>query len=287
MYTPKPRWLKVKAPGSPEYRRIQALTERLRLETVCQSANCPNIGDCWHAGGAAFMILGALCTRSCGFCDVKTGRPASPDPEEPQRLAEAVVTMGLRYVVITSVTRDDLPDGGAGQFAACVEAIRARDEAIRVELLIPDFRGATEPLDRVLFSRPAVLNHNIETVPRLYPLVRPAADYAGSLALLARAAAHGGDHRIKSGIMLGLGEEESEVLEVLGALRRVGVDSLTIGQYLAPSRQHLPVVRYWTPEAFRQLGEQALGMGFLSVESHPLARSSFHAERVFHAPPGF
>ncbi|MBF0190284.1 MAG: lipoyl synthase [Magnetococcales bacterium] len=286
MATPKPRWLKVKAPGSPEYLRLQALTRRLRLETVCQSARCPNIGDCWHAGNAAFLILGALCTRSCGFCDVPTGRPAPPDPDEPRRLAEAVTALGLRHVVITSVTRDDLPDGGAGHFAACVAAIREQEHprATRIELLIPDFRGAEEPLRQVLRAAPEVLNHNVETVPRLYPLVRPAASYPGSLQLLSRAATHAdAPLRIKSGIMLGLGEEETEVLAVLNDLRNAGVDTLTIGQYLAPSREHLPVVRYWTPEAFQSLKEQALSMGFASVESHPLARSSFHAERVFTA----
>ncbi|MBF0272949.1 MAG: lipoyl synthase [Magnetococcales bacterium] len=284
MLVPKPRWLKVRAPGSPEYRRLQALTRRLRLETVCQSARCPNIGDCWHAGSAAFMILGALCTRSCGFCDVPAGRPAPPDPDEPRRLAEAVTALDLRHVVITSVTRDDLTDGGAGHFAACVAAIReqAIQHATRIELLIPDFRGAEEPLRQVLRAAPEVLNHNVETVPRLYPTVRPAASYQGSLQLLSRAAAHdGAPMRIKSGIMLGLGEKEPEVLAVLNDLKNAGVDTLTIGQYLAPSRDHLPVVRYWTPEAFQSLGEQALAMGFANVESHPLARSSFHAERVF------
>ncbi|GAB0057546.1 Lipoyl synthase [Candidatus Magnetaquicoccaceae bacterium FCR-1] len=276
----KPRWLKVLAPGSEGYRRMRALTGTLRLETVCQSARCPNIGDCWQAGSAAFMILGVLCTRSCGFCDVKTGRPAPPDPDEPRRLAEAVTALALRHAVITSVTRDDLEDGGAGQFVACVEAIRARSPGTTVELLIPDFRGAPIPLEAVLNACPEVLNHNVETVPRLYPRVRPAASYAGSLQLLARAASHAGAGRVKSGIMLGLGEEEAEIEAVLVDLRRVGVDLLTIGQYLAPSRDHLPVVRYWEPEVFEGWRKRALEMGFAAVESHPLARSSMHAERL-------
>ncbi|MBF0626888.1 MAG: lipoyl synthase [Magnetococcales bacterium] len=286
MVSPKPRWLKVKAPGSPEYRRLHALTERLRLATVCQSARCPNIGDCWHAGSAAFMILGTLCTRACGFCDVPTGRPAPPDPDEPLRLAEAVTALGLRHVVITSVTRDDLSDGGASQFVACVTAIRNQAGNTRVEVLIPDFRGAEPPLMQILHAAPEVLNHNVETVPRLYPVVRPAADYQRSLALLTTAARGKTDvMQVKSGIMLGLGETEEEVLEVLGDLRQAGVDSLTMGQYLAPSRDHLPVVRYWSPEEFQQLGRQASAMGFARVESHPLARSSFHAERVFEMTP--
>lgn len=281
MTAPKPRWLKVTAPGSAGYRRLDALTRQHQLGTVCQSARCPNIGACWQAGSAAFLILGPRCTRACGFCDVPTGRPADVDPEEPHRLAAAVHTLALRHVVITSVTRDDLPDGGAGQFVACVEAIRHRTaHHTRIELLIPDFRGAETALEQVLQAAPEVLNHNIETVPRLYPTVRPAARYPGSLELLRRAARNRPLLRIKSGIMLGLGEEEAEVLAVLQDLVHAGVDSLTIGQYLAPGRDHLPVVRYWHPEEFSALREKALAMGCVSVESHPLARSSLHAEQL-------
>lgn len=286
MSAPKPRWLKVRAPGSEAYRRLSALTDRLHLGTVCQSARCPNIGDCWHNGSAAFLILGPFCTRACGFCDVPTGRPVAPDPDEPRRLADAVATLALRHVVITSVTRDDLSDGGAGHFTACVATLRDQCPTTRVELLIPDFRGSEAALRQILAAAPEVLNHNVETVPRLYSRVRPAADYPGSLTLLARAANHGHGIQIKSGIMLGLGEEEEEVLAVLRDLREAGVDSLTIGQYLAPSRSHLPVERYWTPEAFAELGQQARAMGFSRVQSHPLARSSFHAERLFNTGSG-
>ncbi|MBF0438900.1 MAG: lipoyl synthase [Magnetococcales bacterium] len=280
MRVPKPRWLRVKAPGSPGYLRIKQLTNRLRLGTVCESASCPNIGECWQAGGAAFMILGEICTRACAFCNVPAGRPAPPDSEEPQRLATAVAEMGLQHVVITSVSRDDLPDGGADHFVACVTAIRERNKRTSVELLIPDFRDKPGALEHLLTATPDVLNHNVETVPRLYPKVRPAANYQGSLELLAHAATHGGVSQIKSGIMLGLGEEEEEVLSVLTDLRRVGVTCLTIGQYLAPSRHHIPVVRYWPPECFAEFRQKALEMGFSQVESHPLARSSFHAEEM-------
>ncbi|MBF0179402.1 MAG: lipoyl synthase [Magnetococcales bacterium] len=272
----KPLWLRVAPPGSEGYRRMARLVREQALDTVCQAANCPNIGGCWRDGAAAFMILGTVCTRGCGFCNVTTGRPAPPDPDEPGRLAEAVARLGLRHVVITSVTRDDLPDGGAGQFAACVAALRARDRTTTIELLTPDFRGSPEAAEQVFAAAPEVFNHNVETVPRLYPAVRAGADYRGSLTLLARAADHGLP-MVKSGIMLGLGEEEEEVLAVLADLRAAGVTALTIGQYLAPSRTHLPVVRYWPPDFFTNLKERALTMGFSRVESHPLARSSLHA----------
>ncbi|MBF0294637.1 MAG: lipoyl synthase [Magnetococcales bacterium] len=273
----KPRWLRVPLPGSEGYRRMDRLVREHALGTVCQAANCPNIGGCWEDGAAAFMILGTVCTRGCGFCNVTAGRPAPADPGEPERLAEAVIRLGLRHVVITSVTRDDLPDGGAAQFAACVTALRARNATITIELLTPDFRRCPEAAERVFAAAPEVFNHNVETVPRLYPAVRAGADYKGSLTLLARAAAHGLP-MVKSGIMLGLGEEEEEILAVMADLRANGVTALTIGQYLAPSRAHLPVVRYWPPDFFTSLRARALAMGFARVESHPLARSSLHAQ---------
>ncbi|MEO5331231.1 MAG: lipoyl synthase [Magnetococcus sp. YQC-5] len=280
MPTPKPRWLRVQAPGSPEFLQVKRLTRKLGIATICEAATCPNIGQCWHEGGAAFMILGEVCTRACGFCNVPAGRPMPPDRDEPERLAEAVSQMGLRHVVITSVTRDDLPDGGAGHFVACMQAVRKRNPHITVEILTPDFRDKHSALEQLLAFPPEVFNHNVETVPRLYPVARPAAHYHGSLELLARVAAHHGGSRTKSGIMLGLGEEEDEVLAVLVDLRKAGVEWLTIGQYLAPSRNHLPVVRYWEPERFTCFGQQAQAMGFSMVESHPLARSSFHADQM-------
>lgn len=280
MRTPKPRWLRVKPPGSPEFLQVMRLTQRLELATVCESATCPNIGQCWHNGSAAFMILGEVCTRACRFCNVPTGRPAPPDGNEPQRLAEAVAVMQLRHVVITSVTRDDLADGGAGHFVACMTAVRKRNPKTTVEILTPDFRDQPQAIEQLLACPPDLFNHNVETVPRLYPLVRPGANYQRSLNLLAQVA-HEGCCKTKSGVMLGLGEEEEEVLTVLRDLRQAGVECLTIGQYLAPSRTHLPVVFYWPPEQFDSLRLQAQAMGFTSIQSHPLARSSLHAEQMF------
>lgn len=278
--SPKPRWLKVKAPLSPECLEVGRLLEGLGLHTVCQSATCPNMGQCWGAREAAFMILGNVCTRRCGFCDVHTGRPRPVDPDEPHRLALAVAALGLKHVVITSVNRDDLADGGAAQFVACVDALRALEAPPSVEVLTPDFQGRIQSLDLVLKSQPEVFNLNVETVSRLYPEVRPASNYERVLELLARAAFQG-QSTVKSGIMMGLGEEFDEVVGTLGDLRNNGVTLLTIGQYLRPSLAHLPVVRYVLPEEFDRMGQIARDLGFHRVASHPLARSSFHAERLF------
>ncbi|MEO5350800.1 MAG: lipoyl synthase [Magnetococcus sp. YQC-3] len=278
----KPDWLKVAGFRSAEYLAVGGLLQRQGLQTVCTLAICPNRGRCWEEGTAAFMILGGVCTRRCGFCAVPTGRPEPVDVEEPQRLLEAVRELGLRHVVITSVDRDDLADGGAAHFAACIRAIREGvGEAVAVEVLVPDFLGKEGALPVVLAAKPAVFNHNMETVARLYPLVRPAAHYEVSLALLAQASRLGGvGMRVKSGIMLGLGESRAEVSELLAAMRGVGVELLTMGQYLQPSRLQHPVVRFLRPEEFVELREEALGLGFVAVESHPLARSSFHARQL-------
>ncbi|MBF0108812.1 MAG: lipoyl synthase [Magnetococcales bacterium] len=277
----KPRWLKVKAPLTPECLEVERLLGNLGLHTVCQSATCPNRGQCWSKGEAAFMILGNVCTRRCGFCDVTTGRPGPVDPGEPQRLIRAVQAMGLNHVVITSVNRDDLPDGGACHFAACIHALMSLTNRPTVEVLTPDFQGNRASLDQVLTARPDVFNLNVETVSRLYPQVRPASNYSRVMAMLDHARATG-TGVVKSGIMLGLGEEPAEVVQTLGDLRTNGVTLLTIGQYLRPSPVHLPVHRYVSPEEFDHLGRTARDMGFERVASHPLARSSFHAEGLFH-----
>ncbi|MBF0187313.1 MAG: lipoyl synthase [Magnetococcales bacterium] len=285
----KPRWLRSRAPTSPEFLKLRNVVRGNRLHTVCESATCPNIGRCWHEGSAAFMILGGICTRNCAFCDIPTGHPEPIDHQEPARLVEAVQALSLRHVVITSVDRDDLDDGGARQFAACVEALRRHDETVTIEVLTPDFRGKAGALQSVLASGPDVFNHNVETVPSLYRDVRPAADYRGSLDLLATAAdwaAHLPTEQrpmaIKSGLMLGLGESWQEILTTLDDLRTANVEWLTVGQYLRPGLEHHPVVAYWLPEAFEELKQHALNMGFTHVESHPLARSSFHAEQAVH-----
>jgi lipoic acid synthetase len=271
----------VRAPGSETYLRLKGLMQELKLNTVCEEARCPNIGECWHHGTATFMILGDVCTRACGFCAVKTGLPGRPpDPEEPRRVADAVARMGLRHAVITSVNRDDQPDGGASIFAAVVREIRARLPGCAVELLIPDLKGDWEALGVVLASRPDVLNHNTETVPRLYRHVRPGASFARSLELLRRSREAG--LLTKSGIMVGLGEEWEEVLDTLRAIRSAGTAVLTVGQYLRPSPSHLPIVRYWTPDEFARLRRFALDLGYAHVESGPLVRSSYHAEE--HVP---
>ncbi|MBF0147260.1 MAG: lipoyl synthase [Magnetococcales bacterium] len=282
--TPKPRWLKVKAPLSAECLQVERLLRELQLHTVCQSATCPNRGQCWSEHEAAFMILGNVCTRRCGFCDVTTGRPRPVDLEEPNRLAHAATLLGLKHVVITSVNRDDLDDGGAFQFAACVEALRTATTPPTVEVLTPDFQGNLSSLDRVLDARPDVFNLNIETVSHLYPRVRPASNYQRVLDLLSHAHFRR-QAAVKSGIMLGLGEEPEEVIQTLNDLRASGVTMITIGQYLRPSPAHLPVVRYVPPEEFEHIGQKARELGFLRVASHPLARSSFHAERLFHGSP--
>jgi lipoyl synthase len=281
---PKPAWLKVRAPLSPEYRRLVKLMREQKLNTVCEEASCPNIGECWQHGSATFMILGRVCTRTCAFCDVATGRPDPVDHDEPRHLAEAVEAMGLKHVVITSVDRDDLPDGGAGHYADTITTLKARCPEVTIEVLTPDFQRKPETsLETVIAARPDIFNHNLETVPRLYRSVRPAARYFTSLRLLQRAKELDPAVVTKSGIMVGLGEERDEVLQVLDDMREAGVDILTVGQYLRPSAKHHPVVRYWTPEEFEDLKYLAEKKGFGMVASGPLVRSSFHAEDVFKA----
>ncbi len=274
---PKPEWLKVKAPGSPGYIRLKRLMGELHLNTVCEEAHCPNIGECWHHGTATFMILGDVCTRACPYCAVAHGRPATLDTAEPERVADAAERMHLRYVVVTSVDRDDLADGGAAIFAETVRQIRARLPECRVEVLIPDFKGREESLRTVLDARPDILNHNTETVPRLYRMARPGGRYPRTLELLDRARRIAPDIPTKSGIMVGLGEEWDEVVATLSDLQGVGCGILTIGQYLRPSPAHLPVARYYHPEEFDMLKATALSMGFGHVESGPLVRSSYPA----------
>lgn len=274
---PKPPWLKVRAPGSPGYLRLKALVRELRLHTVCEEAYCPNIGECWHHGTATFMILGDICTRACAYCNVTHGRPGPVDPAEPTRVAEAVRALGLKYVVVTSVDRDDLPDGGASIFAATIRETRRLAPDCRVEVLIPDFRGDSAALRTVLAARPDVLNHNIETVARLYRTVRPGGRYDRALDLLARARREAPDIPTKSGLIVGLGETWDELLETMADLARVGCAILTIGQYLRPSPAHLPVARYYHPDEFAALKQYALQLGFGHVESGPLVRSSYHA----------
>ena len=274
---PKPSWLKVRAPGSPKYLELQSLMSGLGLNTVCQEARCPNIGECWHHGTATFMILGDVCTRACGYCAVSHGKPATLDLDEPARVADAVKTLGLQYVVVTSVDRDDLKDGGATIFAETITRTRAAVPGIRIEVLIPDFQGHEAPLRAVLDAGPDVLNHNTETVPRLYRLARSGGKYPRTLELLERAKAYAPHIPTKTGLMLGLGEEHDEVVETLRDLRRVGVEILTIGQYLRPTSSHLPMVRYYHPDEFAELKRIALALGFGHVESGPLVRSSYHA----------
>lgn len=274
---PKPEWLKVRAPGSENYVRLKQLMRGMKLNTVCEEAHCPNIGECWHHGTATFMILGEVCTRACGYCAIAHGKPPVYDLHEPERVADAVATLELKYVVITSVDRDDLPDGGAFIFAESIRQIRARRDGVRVEVLIPDFQGKTEPLHTVLDAGPDVLNHNTETVPRLYRVARSGGRYARTLELLERARAHAPHIPTKSGLMVGLGEEWDELVAVLRDLRGVGVEILTIGQYLRPTESHLPMARYYTPQEFAELKRIALELGFGHVESGPLVRSSYHA----------
>lgn len=276
----KPAWIRVKAPTTPEVQRIKGLLRRQRLHTVCEEASCPNLGECFSQGTATFMIMGDVCTRRCPFCDVAHGRPEPLDSDEPRHLAETIALLGLRYVVVTSVDRDDLRDGGGGHFAACIEAIRDHTPETRIEVLVPDFRGRMEvALDRLKEAPPDIFNHNLESVPRLYKKVRPGADYAWSLGLLkAFKQAHPGIPT-KSGLMLGLGESPAEVKEVLQDLRAHDCEMLTLGQYLQPSRHHLPVERFVAPGEFQALGAFARELGFRNVASGPLVRSSYHADR--------
>jgi lipoic acid synthetase len=275
---PRPAWLKVRFFGGENYQDLKRIMRSLNLHTVCESARCPNQGECWEHLTATFMILGDVCTRACGFCAVTSGRPTGqPDEHEPERVAQAVEQMRLKYAVVTSVNRDDQPDGGAKIFARTIAAIRARVPDCKVEVLIPDFRGDGAALDTVLAARPDVLNHNTETVPRLYRRVRPGAIYERSLELLSRAKKLAPDMPVKTGMMLGLGEAGEEVLQAMGDLVAQGTDILTLGQYLQPTREHLPVVRFVHPEEFAEYKERGLQMGFRHVESGPLVRSSYHA----------
>lgn len=276
----RPEWLKAPAPAGDNFSQMKDLVERLRLNTVCSSAACPNMGECWNHRTATFMILGNFCTRRCGFCAVQKGAPLEVDPDEPRRVAEACETLGLRYAVVTSVNRDDQPDGGAGIFAATIRAIRARIPWCRVEVLIPDFQGDEEALRTVMDASPDVLNHNIETVPRLYRQVRMGARYERSLELLSRARQMNPTIPTKSGIMVGLGESNEEVIETLQNMRKHGVEIATIGQYLRPMPMNLPVLRYVTPEEFAGFRRAGLAMGFQHVESGPLVRSSYHAHKA-------
>ncbi len=273
----RPPWLKVRLPGGDNYHDLKRTLRRLNLHTVCESARCPNIAECWEQRTATFMILGDICTRRCGFCAVTSGKPAGLDAEEPLRVARAVQAMGVKYAVITSVNRDDQADGGAGIFAETIRQVREINPGCRVEVLIPDFRGSDEALETVMAARPDVLNHNIETVPRLYDKVRPSARYEQSLRLLRGARELVPGIPTKSGLMVGLGETRGELSAVLGDLQRAGCDIVTIGQYLQPTREHLPVVRFYTPEEFQALAQEGCSLGLRHVEAGPLVRSSYHA----------
>jgi lipoic acid synthetase len=277
----KPAWIRVKAPTSPVYGETRRLMREQRLHTVCEEAACPNIGECWAQKHVTVMILGDICTRACAFCNVRTGKPGAVDADEPDHLADSVAILGLRHVVITSVDRDDLPDGGAGQFVRCIERLRAVAPETTVEILTPDFRGKPGALEAVIAAGPDVFNHNLETVPRLYPTIRPGARYFHSLRLLDEAKRLAPSVFTKSGIMVGLGEERGEVLQVMDDLRSADVDFLTIGQYLAPTTRHAPVDRFVTPEEFEEYRKLALAKGFLLVSSSPLTRSSYHADSDF------
>ncbi len=275
----KPAWLKVRAPGGPNYIRLKGLMREWNLHSVCEEAHCPNIGECWEDSTATFMILGDVCTRNCGYCAVAHGKPVWEDREEPERVGRAVGELGIEHVVITSVNRDDLADGGAGAFAATVRALRRFAPVCRVELLIPDFQGKSDALQVVIDAAPDILNHNTETVPRLYKLARHGGRYERTLELFRRARRAAPRLLTKSGIILGLGEEGDELIETMLDLRRADVNILTLGQYLRPSAQHLPVARYYTPEEFAELAEAGRAIGFAHVESGPLVRSSYHAKR--------
>jgi len=281
---PRPEWLRITLRTDESFRELRSMVSELRLNTVCQEARCPNIYECWNAGTATFMILGDTCTRTCGFCNVKSGKPApGVDRDEPAHVAEAVWRLKLKHAVITSVDRDDLPDGGARHFADVVGSIRDRAPACAVEVLTPDFKKKPGALEAVLEARPSVFAHNVETVPRLYRTARPGSSYEGSVGLLARASARrdreGSSLRVKTSIIAGMGETDVEIVDVMRDLRRAGVDVLTLGQYLQPTSLHLPVARWVHPDTFATYREQGLALGFLHVESGPLVRSSYHAER--------
>jgi lipoic acid synthetase len=277
----KPPWLKKRIPPLQDVQKVRSILQQTDLHTVCQEARCPNLGECFARGTATFLILGRVCTRDCGFCAVEHGAPGPPDEAEPERVAQAARKMGLHYVVITSVTRDDLPDGGAFSFAKTIRAVRALNPKIRVEILIPDFKGDQDSLKAVLKERPEILNHNIETIPRLYPGVRPLADYERSVNLLKTSKDDYPHIPTKSGFMLGFGETREEIFELLRDLREAGCDFLTIGQYLQPRQDRLPVVRFVPPEEFEEYKRLGEKMGFRAVASGPFVRSSFHAAQMF------
>ena len=278
---PRPEWLKVRIRADETFDRVNQMIQDLSLHTVCQEARCPNIFECWGEGTATFMILGDICTRHCGFCAVGKGKPRALDADEPRHVGEAVARLGVRHAVVTSVNRDELPDGGALHFAQTIHWIRRLNPGTRVEVLIPDFLGNEAALNTVLAARPDVLNHNTETVPRLYKRVRPDAQYEQSMELLRRAHARKREHSLltKSGVMVGLGETVEELIDVFRDLSATGCDILTVGQYLAPTAKHIPIEKYYTPDEFMQLKEAALTMGFRYVEAGPLVRSSYHAGR--------
>ena len=279
----KPPWFKVPAPGGPRFRQLKRLIDAENLHTVCQEAACPNIGECWQRGTATFMILGDTCTRRCGFCNVKTGKPTWNDPLEPARVARSVARMGLRHAVITSVDRDDLPDYGASAFVGVIRQIRRQAPRCKVEVLTPDFRGEEMPLAKVIAERPDVFNHNVEVVPRLYSVARRGSTFARSTRVLKNAKELAGDEvTTKSGLMVGLGESFEEMVDAFGRLREHHVQVLTVGQYLRPTENHLPVVRYWHPDEFEDLAQAAYNLGFEHVAAGPLVRSSYHADE--HVP---
>ncbi len=278
-HQPRPEWLKVRIPGGESYFRLKTLVHEQKLNTVCEDARCPNIGECWGAGTATFMILGEVCTRACKFCAVKTGRPPKYDLDEPRRIAAAIQKLNLKYAVITSVDRDDLEDGGAFIFAETIRLTREACPGIRIEVLIPDFRGSVSALRRVAEARPDVLAHNVETVPRLYRIARAGSRYQRSIDHLRNAKSFGFPMTTKSSLMLGLGERRDEILEVLNDLREAEVDMLTLGQYLQPTRDHLPVEKFYTPQEFIEYRDYAYSLGFRHVASGPLVRSSYRAEQ--------
>jgi lipoic acid synthetase len=281
MQTKRPDWLRVKLPGGVEYHRVKSLLRTANLHTVCEEAVCPNIGECFGQGTATFLILGEVCTRRCNFCAVAKGVPSALDEGEPERIAQAVEHIGLRHVVVTSVTRDDLPDGSADHYAKTIKAIRTQNPKCTIEVLIPDFKGSENALEIVLNESPHILNHNLETVPKLYPDVRPDADYERSLSLLKETKEIDPELTTKSGLILGMGEEHDEIIDVMSDLRDVGCDILTIGQYLCPGKGFLPIKRFYHPDEFRHLKYEGEKMGFTHVESGPLVRSSYHAAEQF------
>ena len=281
----RPEWLRVRQPDSEKYRELKGLFRGKKLHTVCEEAMCPNIGECWGRGTATFLLMGDTCTRSCGFCKIKTGRPDLLDPEEPRNVGESVAAMGLKHAVLTSVNRDEQADGGAWVFAESIHWIRQLQPGCTVEVLIPDFKGDDNALQIVMDAKPEILNHNTETVPRLYKTVRPQAKYIRTLELLKRAKEMDPLTLSKSGIMLGLGETWDEILTVMDDMREYGLEIMTMGQYLQPSRFHLPIQRYYRPDEFAQLKEEGMSRGFKWVESGPLVRSSYHADGQAHLSP--